>query len=64
MPSRFQRARDVWVLDSSKWAIAWLRPYEVVDLAATGDAVKKQLRCEYALEAKQPKSSGSVLDIS
>lgn len=64
MPSRFQRARDVWVLDSSKWAIAWLRPYEVVDLAATGDAVKKQLRCEYALEAKQPKSSGAVLDIS
>jgi hypothetical protein len=64
MPSRFQRTRDVWVLDSSKWAIAWLRPYEVVDLATTGDAIKKQLRCEYALEAKQPKSSGAVLDIS
>ena len=63
IPSRFQRTRDVWVLDSSKWNLAWLRPYETNDLAATGDAVKKQIVCEYALEALQPKSSGAILDV-
>ena len=62
-PSLFQRTRDVWVLEASKWNVAWLRPYESSDLAATGDAVKKQLRCEYSLEALNPKSSGAVLDI-
>lgn len=63
LPSRFQRTRDVWVLQSDKWYMAWLRPYETVDLATTGDAVKKQLKCEYALEARQPKASGAVVDI-
>jgi hypothetical protein len=63
VPSRFQRTRDVWVLQSDKWYMAWLRPYNTVDLAQTGDAVKKQLVCEYALEARQPKASGAVVDI-
>lgn len=63
IPSRFQRTRDVWVLQSDKWAVAWLRPYETKDLATVGDAVSKQLVCEYALEARQPKASGAVLDI-
>lgn len=64
VPSRFQRTRDVWVLQSDKWAVAWLRPYQTVDLATTGDAIAKQLVCEYALEARQPKASGAVVDIS
>ena len=64
IPSRFQRTRDVWALQSDKWAIAWLRPFETVELAATGDAIKKQLVCEWTLEARQPKSSGAVLDIT
>lgn len=63
VPSRFQRTRDVWVLQSDKWYMAWLRPYTTVDLATTGDAMKKQLVCEYSLEARQPKSSGAVLDV-
>lgn len=63
VPSRFQRTRDVWVLQSDKWNVAWLRPYQTNDLAATGDSVKKQLVCEYALEALNPKASGAVVDI-
>jgi hypothetical protein len=64
VPSLFQRTRDVWVLQSDKWNVAWLRPYNTVDLAKTGDAVKKQLVCEYALEALNPKASGAVVDIT
>lgn len=63
VPSLFQRVRDVWVLEAAKWNVAWLRNYEAVDLAPTGDAVKKQLRCEYALEALNPKANGAILDI-
>lgn len=64
LPSLFQRTRDVWVLEMAKWNVAWLRPYATKDLAATGDAVKKQLLAEYALEALNPKASGAVVDIS
>lgn len=64
IPSRFQRTRDVWVLQADKWLVAWLRPYATKDLATTGDAVKKQLVAEYALEARNPKASGAVVDIT
>jgi hypothetical protein len=63
VPSRFQRTRDVWVLETGKWALAYLRPFQTQDLAATGDAVKKQMVVEYALEARNPKASGAVLDV-
>jgi hypothetical protein len=63
IPSRFQRTRDVFVLQADKWAVAWLRPFATVDLATVGDAVAKQLVCEYSLEARQPKASGAVVDI-
>ena len=63
IPSRFQRTRDVWVLQSDKWAIAYLRPFQTFDLATTGDAVNKQIVAEYAIEARAPKSSGAVYDI-
>ena len=63
MPSRFQRARDVWVLQSDKWALAYLRGFTTVELAKTGDADQRELIVEYALEARQPKASGAVVDI-
>ena len=63
MPSRFQRARDVWVLQSDKWAMAYLRGFTTVELAKTGDADKREVIVEYALECRQPKASGAVVDI-
>lgn len=63
VPSLFQRTRDVWVLESGKFNVAWLRAYESKDLAVTGDSVKKQLACEWTLEVLNPKASGAVLDI-
>jgi hypothetical protein len=62
IPSRFQRSRDVFVLQSDKWAIAYLRPFQTFDLATTGDAINKEILCEYAIEARAPKSSGGVYD--
>ena len=34
------RDRDVFFLDMDFWAIAWLRPFQTVELAKTGDATK------------------------
>lgn len=63
MPSRFVRTRTVHVLETEKWALATLRPFETVDLAKTGDADKKLITVEYTLEARQEKASGQVKDV-
>jgi len=63
VPNRFQRARDVWVLQSDMWSVDYLRPFFSQDLAKTGDSLKKQLIVEYTLCSVQPKANGAVLDI-
>lgn len=63
VPNRFQRTRDVFVLQSDKWAVCYLRPFGVFDLAKTGDADLKEMLAEYTLEARAPKANGAVYDI-
>ena len=62
VPNRFQRARDVWILQADKIAVAYLRPFDTIDLAQTGDAMKKELVVEYCLEMRAPKAHGAVVD--
>lgn len=64
VPNRVQRARDVFVLQSDKWALAMYRPFFTQDLAVTGDSMRKQILVEYCLEAKNPKANGAVVDIA
>ena len=63
VPNRFQAARDVFLLQSDKLAIAYLRPFQTVELAKTGDAEKRELIVEYTLECRAPKAHGAVYDI-
>lgn len=63
VPNRFQRIRDVFVLESGKWAIAYLRPFQTIELATTGDAQQRELLVECCIEARAPKASGAVVDI-
>jgi Family of unknown function (DUF5309) len=63
VPNRFSRARDVFVLQSDKWAIAYLRPFSTVELAKTGDAEKRELIVEWTVEARAPKANGAIYDI-
>jgi len=62
VPNRFQRTRDVFILQTDKWAIAYLRPFFTKEIAATGDAEKRELIAEWAIEAKAPKANGAVYD--
>lgn len=63
VPNRFQRVRDVFILQSDKVAVAYLRPFSTIDLATTGDAMQKELVVEYCLEIRAPKAHGAIYDI-
>lgn len=61
--NRFMRSRDAIVVNTDLWAVAWLRPIKLVDLAKTGDATKKLLIGEYSLEARNEAGSGGIFDL-
>lgn len=63
VPNRFMRTRDGIVVNTDLWAVAWLRPIKLVDLAKTGDATKKMLIGEYTLEARNEAGSGGIFDL-
>lgn len=63
VPNRFQRPRSVFVLQMDKFKMAMLRPFETKVLGKTGDAEKRLITVEYALEALQEKASGVVRDV-
>jgi len=64
VPNRFQRARDVWVLQTDMWAVSYLPGRRMVseDLAKNGDNDAFFIISEYSLEARNEKSSGLVAD--
>lgn len=62
VPNRFQRDRDVHILQPDLWAVSMLRKPFTKDLAATGDADKGMLITEYTLEARNERGSGIVAD--
>lgn len=64
IPSRFQDANDVFVLQSDKWAISYLRPFQTIELAQTGDALQRELVVEWTVEARAPKANGAVYDVA
>jgi len=62
--NRFQRPRDVLVVEMDKWAVAYLNGRKMlsIPLAKTGDSDRRQLLSEYALVARNEKASGGVFD--
>jgi hypothetical protein len=64
VPNRFQRARDVLVLEMDKWEIAFLRRNVSIPLAKTGDSERRQVLSEYTLVSKNEKASGGVFDLT
>jgi hypothetical protein len=64
VPDRFMRQRDVLVLETDKWAVAYLngRKFVSIYIAPTGDNEKREILSEYTLVARNEKSSGGVFD--
>lgn len=63
IPHRWQRGRDVFVIDREHLGIAYLRPFHSEALAKTGDGNKRVIRAEWTLEVKNEKAHGAVLDL-
>ena len=64
VPNRFSRNRDCFVLSPDMWAVAYLRDFQLMDLAKTGDAQKKAMLAEYTLVSKNEAASGAVFDLT
>lgn len=63
VPNRFQRDRSAFVLDPEYAAVSYLRDFEVIDLARTGDSEKKEIVVEYGLEISNEAAHGVIADI-
>jgi hypothetical protein len=63
VPNRFMATRDVFVLQSDKLAIAYLRPFSTIELAKTGDAEQRELIVEWTMECRAPKAHGAIYDV-
>jgi len=64
IPSRFQRARTVFVIEPDKFSVDYLRPMKMDNLAKTGDSEAKQWVTEYTLKCGNEKSSGVIRDLT
>ena len=62
IPNRFQVAESTLILQKDMWAVAYLRPVQIVNLAKTGDSERRQIVVEYTLESRNEKASGAVFD--
>lgn len=60
--NRFQRSRDVHLLDMDYWELAFLRPMKTVDIAPTADSTEGVIITEYTLVSKNQAASGIVAD--
>lgn len=63
VPNRWQRVRDVFVLDADLLEISYLRGYSTTPLAKTGDAEKRLINLEYTLVAKNETGIGAIYDL-
>lgn len=64
IPNRFQRDRDVFVLDSDLHELCFYRSYMTNKLSKTGDAENRQLLVDYGLKVKDEAGNGVVADIN
>lgn len=62
VPSRENRARDVFIMQDDMWEVATLRPTKNVELAKNGDNTTRQVLTELTLVCKNEAASGMVVD--
>lgn len=69
VPNRFMNSvnacdETAFVVDPDMAAVAYLRPFQTIELAKTGDSEKTQLLAELTLEVKNEAAHGIVADLS
>jgi len=62
--SRYMRASAVLCLDMSTWAVAWLDPIHMENIAKSGDSEKRMLVGEYTLVATTPTANTKLTNVN
>ena len=62
VPTRENRGRDVFIMQSDMFGVGVLRPTKNTELAKTGDNTTRQVLTELTLISKNEKASGAVYD--
>lgn len=61
---RFMLPGVAAVITPDMAAVAYLRPFEVQEIAKTSDSERRALVCEYTLEVRNEKAHGAVFDLT
>jgi hypothetical protein len=64
VPNRFQRDRDVWILDPDLLRMKYLRPHKSEPMPKSGDAIKRRIVCEYTLQVDQEAGLALCADLT
>lgn len=64
IPNRTQRDRDVFLVDTSKVAVAFLRSFEPQEIGRVGDAVTRDIISEYTLEMRHADAHAGIFDLT
>ena len=69
VPNRFMNATNncdetAFIIDPDMLAVSYLRPFQTIELAKTGDSEKTQLLAELTLETKNEAACGIIADLS
>ena len=62
VPNRFQRDRDVFILDPSTWEVGYIDDMKVIDLAKTHDSERKAILSDYTLICKANRANAILAD--
>ena len=60
--NRFQRDRDVYIVNPDYAKVAYLRPFEQKELSVAGDAEKRMITVEFGLQVDNEKAHALVAD--
>lgn len=63
VPNRFQRERDVWVLDNEFWEVTYLDGYKTETISKIGDAERRHILVDWGLKSDNEAASGHYADI-
>lgn len=64
VPNRTQRGRDIYLVDKSKVAVAYLRAFEPQEMGRVGDALTRDIISEYTLEMRHPNAHAGIFDLA
>lgn len=63
VPNRFQRDRDVFVLDMEYWSVNYFDGFMTEVIAKSGDSEKRRILADYTLCSKNEAASGIYADV-